>query len=126
MLSDLPDCVILHILSFLITKHAVRTYIDAQVFPYSCYGPPLFLFNWLLEFANIKSLTVTATTLKVLALIPGLLKFKIPSLERDIYNWNLRGCYIPSEFRYNTKGNWPHHSKQIILLLQYGEGKITV
>lgn len=39
--------------------------IDAEVFPYSCYGPPLFLFNWLSEFANIKSLTVTAATLQV-------------------------------------------------------------
>ncbi|XP_058782797.1 F-box/FBD/LRR-repeat protein At5g53840-like [Vicia villosa] len=56
--------------------------IDAEVFPYTCYGPPLFLFNWLSEFANIKSLTVTATTLKVLSLIPGLLKFKIPSLGK--------------------------------------------
>jgi hypothetical protein len=27
--------------------------------------PPLFLFNWLLEFPNIKSLTVSATTLQV-------------------------------------------------------------
>ncbi|XP_058722154.1 F-box protein At1g60400-like [Vicia villosa] len=56
--------------------------IDAEVFPYTCYGPPLFLFNWLSEFANIKSLTVTATTLQVLSLIPGLLKFKIPSLGK--------------------------------------------
>lgn len=39
--------------------------IDIEVFPYSCYGPPLFLFNWLSEFANIKSLTVTAATLQV-------------------------------------------------------------
>ncbi|CAK8564891.1 unnamed protein product [Lathyrus sativus] len=56
--------------------------IDAEVFPYSCYGPQLFLFNWLSEFANIKSLTVTAATLQVLSLIPGLLKFKIPSLGK--------------------------------------------
>ncbi|XP_058785053.1 F-box protein At1g60400-like [Vicia villosa] len=55
--------------------------IDAGVFPYSS-GPPLFLFKWLSEFANIKSLTVTATTLQAISLIPGLLKFKIPPLGK--------------------------------------------
>jgi hypothetical protein len=38
--------------------------IDADIFSHpEC--PPLFLFSWLLEFVNIKSLTVTATTLQV-------------------------------------------------------------
>ncbi|GAU49711.1 hypothetical protein TSUD_407880 [Trifolium subterraneum] len=53
--------------------------LHAKVVPYSR-APPLLLFCWLLEFANIKSLTVTATTLQVLSLIPGLLKFCIHSL----------------------------------------------
>ncbi|XP_058779559.1 F-box protein At1g60400-like [Vicia villosa] len=52
--------------------------IDAGVFPYRLDGPPLFLFNWLPEFANIKSLTVTASTLQALSLVPELLEFKIP------------------------------------------------
>ncbi|XP_058782795.1 F-box/LRR-repeat protein At3g26922-like isoform X1 [Vicia villosa] len=55
--------------------------IDAEVFLSSC-GPPFFLFKWLLEFVNIKSLTVTASTLQALSLIPGLLEFKIPSLDK--------------------------------------------
>ncbi|GAU49712.1 hypothetical protein TSUD_407890 [Trifolium subterraneum] len=53
--------------------------LHAEVVPYSR-APPLLLFCWLLEFANIKSLTVTATTLQVLSLIRGLLKFCIHSL----------------------------------------------
>ncbi|CAK8564907.1 unnamed protein product [Lathyrus sativus] len=55
--------------------------IDAGAFPYRC-GPPLFLLKWLSEFANIKSLTVTASTLQLLSLIPSLLKFEIPSLGK--------------------------------------------
>ncbi|CAK8568163.1 unnamed protein product [Lathyrus sativus] len=43
-------------------------------------APPLFLFNWLLEFVNIESLTVSAATLQVLSLIPNLLKMDFPSL----------------------------------------------
>jgi hypothetical protein len=39
--------------------------LHAEVVPYSG-RPPLLLFCWLLEFGNIKSLTVTATTLQVL------------------------------------------------------------
>ncbi|XP_045790456.1 F-box protein At4g22280-like [Trifolium pratense] len=42
--------------------------------------PPLILFNWLREFRNIKSLTVSATTLRILYLIPNLLKINFPSL----------------------------------------------
>ncbi|CAI8595919.1 unnamed protein product [Vicia faba] len=51
---------------------------------------------------------ITASTLQTLSLIPGLLGFKIPSLENknlldgDINNWNLHGCYNSSEFGYNT------------------------
>ncbi|XP_058782028.1 F-box/LRR-repeat protein At3g26922-like [Vicia villosa] len=41
---------------------------------------PLVLLNWLVELANIKSLTVTSTTLKVLSLVPDLLKFEFSSL----------------------------------------------
>ncbi|CAK8564870.1 unnamed protein product [Lathyrus sativus] len=62
-------------------KHVDIDAIDAGVFPYSCRSP-LILFNWLSEFDNIKSLTVTASTLQVLSLIPGLLKIKIPSLGK--------------------------------------------
>ncbi|CAI8595921.1 unnamed protein product [Vicia faba] len=52
--------------------------------------------------------SLTASTLQTLSLIPGLLGFKIPSLENknlldgDINNWNLHGCYNSSEFGYNT------------------------
>ncbi|XP_024640463.1 putative F-box/FBD/LRR-repeat protein At1g78760 [Medicago truncatula] len=42
--------------------------------------PPLFLLNWLQELPDIKSLTVTSTTLQVLYLIPDLLKTDLPSL----------------------------------------------
>ncbi|PNY07340.1 FDB-associated F-box protein [Trifolium pratense] len=53
--------------------------IDADLFSYPD-DPPLFLFSWLLEFANIKSLTVSAATLQVLSLVPDLLNIKLPSL----------------------------------------------
>ncbi|CAL5213525.1 unnamed protein product [Lathyrus oleraceus] len=43
--------------------------------------PPAILLSWLQEFANIKSLTVSASTLQVLSLIPNLLKLKISSLH---------------------------------------------
>ncbi|XP_058781237.1 putative FBD-associated F-box protein At5g38570 [Vicia villosa] len=56
--------------------------IDAQLFPYGEGGNPLFIFNWLLEFANITSLTVTASTLQILNLIPGVLNFNNPSLGK--------------------------------------------
>ncbi|GAU29469.1 hypothetical protein TSUD_65040 [Trifolium subterraneum] len=42
--------------------------------------PPLVLFTWLLEFANLKSLTVSSTTLQVLSLIPDLLEVEHLSL----------------------------------------------
>jgi hypothetical protein len=45
-------------------KH-VDIHAEAELDSYSL-GPPMFLFSWLLEFANIESLTVTATTLQVL------------------------------------------------------------
>ncbi|MED6132579.1 hypothetical protein PIB30_020225 [Stylosanthes scabra] len=41
----------------------------------------LILFSWLLELANVKSLTVSASTLQVLFLIPNLLEVKLPCLE---------------------------------------------
>ncbi|XP_045825332.1 F-box/FBD/LRR-repeat protein At5g53840-like [Trifolium pratense] len=41
---------------------------------------PLLLSRWLREFANIKSLTVSATTLQVLSLIPNLSQISPPSL----------------------------------------------
>ncbi|KAL1310200.1 hypothetical protein AAHE18_17G230900 [Arachis hypogaea] len=43
---------------------------------------PLILFSWLLELANVKSLTVSASTLQVLFLIPNLLKIKLPCLGK--------------------------------------------
>ncbi|XP_058733920.1 F-box/LRR-repeat protein 13-like [Vicia villosa] len=41
---------------------------------------PLHLFNWLLDFVNVKSLTVTSSTLQILSLLPNLLEVKLPSL----------------------------------------------
>jgi len=47
-------------------KH-VDIHAEAKVSSYShSPGPPMFLFSWLLEFADIKSLTLTSTTLQVL------------------------------------------------------------
>ncbi|KAK2437205.1 F-box/LRR-repeat protein [Trifolium repens] len=40
----------------------------------------LVIFNWLLDFANVESLTVTSTTLQILYLVPDLLEVKLPSL----------------------------------------------
>ncbi|CAK8577882.1 unnamed protein product [Lathyrus sativus] len=40
----------------------------------------LALFSWLLDFANIESLTVTSTVLQILSLVPDLLEVKLPSL----------------------------------------------
>ncbi|GAU51151.1 hypothetical protein TSUD_84690 [Trifolium subterraneum] len=40
----------------------------------------LVLFSWLLDFANVESLTVTSTTLQILSLVPDLLEVKLPSL----------------------------------------------
>ncbi|CAJ2678234.1 unnamed protein product [Trifolium pratense] len=40
----------------------------------------LIIFNWLLDFANVESLTVTSTTLQILSLVPDLLDVKLPSL----------------------------------------------
>ncbi|XP_027354129.1 putative F-box/FBD/LRR-repeat protein At1g78760 isoform X2 [Abrus precatorius] len=53
--------------------------IDAEIWSTSLESP-LILFSWLLELANIKSLTVSASTLQVLFLIPDLLKIKLPCL----------------------------------------------
>ncbi|XP_045822445.1 uncharacterized protein LOC123915363 [Trifolium pratense] len=43
--------------------------------------PPSNLLSWLKEFTEIKSLTVTSTTLEVLSLVPNLLKDKFHSLS---------------------------------------------
>ncbi|KAL5054436.1 hypothetical protein RYX36_035118 [Vicia faba] len=43
--------------------------------------PPAVLLSWLQELANVKSLTVSASTLQVLSFIPNLLKLKISSLH---------------------------------------------
>ncbi|TKY74422.1 putative F-box/FBD/LRR-repeat protein [Spatholobus suberectus] len=56
-----------------------RVNIDAETWSTSLESP-LILLNWLLELANVKSLTVSASTLQVLFLIPGLLKIKLPCL----------------------------------------------
>ncbi|XP_058733929.1 F-box protein At4g22280-like [Vicia villosa] len=55
--------------------------IDAEML--ANYGaPPFILRSWLLKLANVKSLTVSASTLQVLSLIPNyLLKLKISSLH---------------------------------------------
>ncbi|XP_058781238.1 FBD-associated F-box protein At1g66310-like [Vicia villosa] len=54
--------------------------IDAAISPYK-EEPPLILLSWLLELAEIKSLTVTPAALQVLYFIPNLLKFNLPSLH---------------------------------------------
>ncbi|KAK2437050.1 F-box/LRR-repeat protein [Trifolium repens] len=41
---------------------------------------PMILLSWLLDLANVKSLTVTSTTLWILSLAPDLLEVKLPSL----------------------------------------------
>lgn len=41
---------------------------------------PMVLFNWLLEFTNVKSLIVSSTTLQILSLVPDLLEVVLPSL----------------------------------------------
>ncbi|KAK7311665.1 hypothetical protein RJT34_09948 [Clitoria ternatea] len=53
--------------------------VDAEIWSTSLESP-LILLSWLLELANIKSLTVSASTLQVLFLIPDLLKIKLPCL----------------------------------------------
>ncbi|KAL4358878.1 hypothetical protein S245_026107 [Arachis hypogaea] len=55
--------------------------IDAEIWSNSLESP-LILFSWLLELANVKSLTVSASTLQVLFLIPNLLKIKLPCLGK--------------------------------------------
>ncbi|WJX32675.1 hypothetical protein P8452_20973 [Trifolium repens] len=46
---------------------------------------PLVLLNWLIELANIKSLTVSSSALEVLSLVPDLLKAEFPSFKsRDL------------------------------------------
>ncbi|CAI8615831.1 unnamed protein product [Vicia faba] len=42
----------------------------------------LILFSWLLNFANIESLTVTSTVLQILSLVPDLFEVKLPSLHK--------------------------------------------
>ncbi|PNX92056.1 F-box family protein [Trifolium pratense] len=77
-------------------KH-VDIHAEAEVVSYSL-GPPMFLFSWLLEFANIKSLTVTATTLQVLSLFPGMFKFNFPSLG-NLKSLRVEFDEIPYKFR---------------------------
>nr|XP_004504894.1 FBD-associated F-box protein At1g60410-like [Cicer arietinum] len=43
--------------------------------------PPMILLSWLIDLANIKSLTVSASTLQVLSLIPDFLKDKLSFLR---------------------------------------------
>ncbi|KAI5386285.1 F-box protein At4g22280 [Lathyrus oleraceus] len=54
--------------------------IDAEMLA-NYWKPPFILLSWLLELANIKSLTVSASTLQVLSFIPDFLKLKISSLH---------------------------------------------
>ncbi|KAI5385186.1 hypothetical protein KIW84_071974 [Lathyrus oleraceus] len=42
----------------------------------------LVLFSWLLDFANIESLTVTSTALQILSLVPDLFEVKLRSLHK--------------------------------------------
>ncbi|XP_045826043.1 F-box/LRR-repeat protein At4g14103-like isoform X1 [Trifolium pratense] len=45
-----------------------------------CDAAPMILLSWLLDLANVKSLTVTSTALWMLSLVPDLLEVKLPSL----------------------------------------------
>ncbi|GAU10011.1 hypothetical protein TSUD_120110 [Trifolium subterraneum] len=119
-LSDLPDCLLIHMLSFLNAKQAVQTCILSTrwnnlwkhlttlllfsshfdnpdgftefatqilslrddstalyTLAFATTKPPLNLLSWLRELTEIKSLTVTSTTLEVLSLYPNLLKVKL-------------------------------------------------
>lgn len=59
---------------------------------------PLVLFNWLVELANIESLTLSYSTLQVLSSIPDLLKIEFPSL-RNLKSLKVKSfvplCSIP-------------------------------
>ncbi|XP_058783132.1 F-box protein At4g22280-like [Vicia villosa] len=72
--------------------------IDAEVIPYNNL-PPLILLSWFIMFCGAKSLTVTATTLQVLSLIPdnfmdlnkhSLVKLKLLKVEVDEIQYGLR------------------------------------
>ncbi|RHN53024.1 putative F-box domain, leucine-rich repeat domain, L domain-containing protein [Medicago truncatula] len=53
--------------------------IDAHMFS-KVDKSPMILFSWLLDLANIESLTVSSSTLQILSLVPDLLEVKLPSL----------------------------------------------
>ncbi|CAJ2639018.1 unnamed protein product [Trifolium pratense] len=59
---------------------------------------PLVLLNWLVELANIESLTVSPGTLKVLSFVPDLLEIEFPSLCH-LKSLNVKSglplCFIP-------------------------------
>ncbi|KAK2445421.1 hypothetical protein QL285_016352 [Trifolium repens] len=75
-LSDLPDCK----LSGSNVSSLKHVDIEVKLKQYH-EKSPLLLYKWLRVFANIKSLTVSATTLQVLALIPNLSTISPPSLR---------------------------------------------
>ncbi|KAK2445425.1 hypothetical protein QL285_016354 [Trifolium repens] len=54
--------------------------------------------TWLLEFVNIKSLTVTTTTLQVLSFYPNVLKNKLPSL-RNLKSLKVKMKELSDKFR---------------------------
>ncbi|PNX72993.1 F-box/LRR-repeat protein [Trifolium pratense] len=64
--SNLPN--ITHVsINFMSLYHSVET--------------PLVLHKWLVELANTQSLSVNSPTLKILSLVPDLLKSELPSLD---------------------------------------------
>ncbi|KAK2440186.1 hypothetical protein QL285_011624 [Trifolium repens] len=56
----------------------------------------LSLLNWLVELANIESLTVSLNTLKVLSLVPDLLKVEFPSLY-SLKSLKIKQCSLSSK-----------------------------
>ncbi|XP_058782729.1 putative FBD-associated F-box protein At5g56430 isoform X2 [Vicia villosa] len=84
LISDLSDCILIHILSFLDAKEAVQTCILSKRWINLWKTLPTLnssiLLNWLNCFANIEALTVDIATLEVFLNFYNLFEVKPPSL----------------------------------------------
>ncbi|CAJ2678306.1 unnamed protein product [Trifolium pratense] len=72
--------------------------IEADIFSNRFEELPFVLFSWQQDLINIKSLTVAATNLKILSLVPDLFKAKLPSLL-----CNLKTLKVCSRLTWLTK-----------------------
>ncbi|XP_045826035.1 F-box protein At4g22280-like [Trifolium pratense] len=72
--------------------------IEADIFSNRFEELPFVLFSWQQDLINIKSLTVAATDLKILSLVPDLFKAKLPSLL-----CNLKTLKVCSRLTWLTK-----------------------